>query len=276
MMARKVAVSADLHSHLVPGVDDGARTMEEALDGVGKLLAAGVGNIVTTPHLEGSLTHDPTALASRLEEIDQAWELLLEAVASWYPEIHLHRGHEVMLDVPDPDLSDLRLHLHDTPFVLVEWPGLRIPPATAGVLNQLEAEGIRPVLAHPERYWGLDRDLRLPGEWRRAGALLQLNYGSLVGRYGEAVRERAVVLLERGWADLFSSDFHGRRHQSPFLEEAREALSRLGGHEQFELLSTVNTVRVLKGEEPLPVPAFEARRGVLDRVRSMFLRRERG
>ncbi len=274
-MARGAEVGTDLHSHLVPGVDDGSRTIEESLEGVGKLLSAGVEHIVTTPHLEGSLTHDPGALAGRLAEIDEAWERLLEAVGSWYPEVDLHRGHEVMLDVPDPDLSDLRLHLNETPFVLVEWPGLRVPPATARVIRELESEGVRPILAHPERYRGLDRDLRLPGEWRRAGALLQVNYGSLLGRYGEAARERAVILLERGWADLFSSDFHGRPHMSPFRQEAREALSRLGGDEQFEMLSLVNTGRVLKGEDPLPVPSFEAKKGVLERVRAMFTQRGR-
>ncbi len=269
-MAGAEGGGTDLHSHLVPGVDDGSRTLEEALEGVGRLLLTGVRRIVTTPHLQGSLTHDPGALADRMEEIDEAWDLLSAAARESYPGVSLHRAHEVMLDVPDPDLSDVRLHLHDTAFVLVEWPGLQVPPATVRVLGQLGASGVRPVIAHPERYRGLDRELNLPGEWRRAGALLQVNYGSLVGRYGEAARSRAFMLLERGWVDLFSSDFHGRPRLSPLLVEGREEMEKLGGEEQFELLALVNTRRVFQGEEPLAVPPLEVKMGVLERMRSVF------
>ncbi len=272
MIGRAEAGRTDLHSHLVPGVDDGSRTLEEALEGIGKLRSSGVTHIVTTPHLDGSLTHDPGALAQRLEEVDEAWAVLLEGAGQRYPDVELRRGHEVKLDVPDPDLSDLRLHLHHTPFVLVEWSGLQVPPATLRVLNRMEGEGIRPVIAHPERYRGLDRDLRLPGEWRQAGALLQVNYGSLVGRYGSGAQEGAMTLLERGWVDLFSTDFHGRPHLSPLLEEAGAELAKAGGADLFELLSKVNTSRLWRGDDPLPAPTFEARRGVLDRVLSIFQR----
>lgn len=265
----------DLHSHLVPGVDDGSRTLEEALAGLGRLRDAGVRRLVTTPHLDGSLTQHSRRLDARLREIDEAWEILQEAASIEFPELERHLGNEVMLDVPDPDLSDPRLHIAGTTFVLVEWPGLSVPPNTAPVLERLCTSGLRPILAHPERYRGLDSATRQPGEWKAQGALLQVNYGSLVGRYGDLPRKRAMTLLERGWVDLMASDFHGRAHLSPSLTEAREALAECGGGDHFGLLAGVNPARILRGEDPLPVPPVALKSGVWQKIREAFQSKER-
>ena len=260
----------DLHSHLVPGVDDGARTLKESLEALARLKGEGVDTLVTTPHLDASLTLSQEALEARLGEIGIGWEALKEAAAGSFPEMEVHRGHEIMLDVPSPDLSDPRLHLAGGPFILVEWPSLRVPPATAPVLERLRKEGHRLILAHPERYHGLDQELAMPGEWRDLGVLLQVNYGSLAGRYGVGPRRRARTLLERGWADLFSTDFHGRPHLSIYLGAVREAMEELGGGEQFRLLAGTNPARILRGEDPLPVPPLAFKKSVWDRVRDIL------
>jgi protein-tyrosine phosphatase len=256
-------------------VDDGSRTLEDALDGIRRMWDSGIRRIVTTPHFDGSLTRDRSLFRERLDEMDEAFGLLEAKVGLEFPDLEFLRGHEVMLDIPDPDLSDRRLHLGETDFVLVEWPGLQVPPGPVPVVQRLVASGIRPVIAHPERYRGLDRNLLSPGEWREAGALLQVNYGSLVGRYGETPRRRALSLLEKGWVDLMASDFHGRPHLSPFLKEAREIMGRLGAGPQFGLLAGGNPGRILRGEDPLPVPPVMLRPGVLDRLRGLFQWKER-
>jgi protein-tyrosine phosphatase len=265
---------SDLHSHLVPGVDDGARTVEDALEGVGRLWEAGIRTIVTTPHLDGSLTQTPAELEARLQKIDAGWEVLIRAAGEAYPELELLRGHEVMLDVPDPVLTDPRIRLAETSYVLVEWPRLQVPPATTLVLGRLLDQGVRIILAHPERYRGFDPEMNLAGEWRKMGALLQVNYGSLVGRYGAAPRKRAFKFLERGWVDLFSTDFHGRPDLPFYLDEAEEALGMLGGQEQFEILARWNPARVLEGGDLLPAPPLTARRGLRERVLDLFRGKE--
>jgi protein-tyrosine phosphatase len=269
------ATYTDLHSHLIPGVDDGARTQEEAMEAIQRLWDEGVRTVATTPHLEGSLTKMPEALERRLHEVDLAWEALKAEASRLHPEMEFHRGHEVMLDVPDPDFSDPRTRLAGTPTVLVEWPRLQVPPATPQVLARIRDAGYKVVLAHPERYHGLNAGLDLPGEWRRMGALLQVNYGSLVGRYGEEPRKRALTFLERGWVDLFSTDFHARSHLSIYLSRAREAMELLDGSEQFELLARTNPQRVLKGDDPLPALPLVQKRGVWEKLRELFSGHER-
>jgi protein-tyrosine phosphatase len=264
----------DLHSHLVPGVDDGSRSLEDSRDALGRFQEVGVTCIVTTPHLDGSLTRNKESVGAWLSEMDEAWKTLLSMAESEFPDLELQRGHEVMLDIPDPELSDPRIHLGDTRYVLVEWPGLQVPPFTGPVLERIVGAGLKPIIAHPERYRGLDREVLLPGGWKNDGALLQVNYGSLVGRYGDLPRKRALTLLERGWVDLLASDFHGRPHLSPSLAEAREALVPAGGSAQFELLAGVNPTRILRDADPLPVPPLRRQPGIWQKLTEIFGRDE--
>ena len=260
----------DLHSHLVAGVDDGARTLEDSLDGLGRMMAVGVTDVVTTPHAQGSLTRAPAEFEAWIGNVDARWSELSKAAADSFPSLRLGRGHEVMLDIPDPDLSDARLHLGDTSYVLVEWPRLQVPPGTVPVLDRLIQSGVRPLIAHPERYAGVDRGLSLFVEWRRVGARLQCNYGSLLGRYGPAARVAALRLLERGWVDCMSTDFHGRSHLKLFIREARELLGSAGADEAWVILTGVNPRRILQDEEPIPVPLVEMPTNIWGRMRDLF------
>jgi len=245
------------------------------MEGIVRLRDEGIRTLATTPHLDGSLTKVPGKLDAHLREVDLAWEGLKAAASEAFPEMEFFRGYEVMLDVPDPDFSDPRVRLAETNYVLVEWPRLQIPPATTQVLARIRDAGYRVILAHPERYHGLDSELTLPGEWRKMGARLQINYGSLAGRYGDEPRRRALAFLERGWVDLFSTDFHSRPQLSVYLQKAKETLEALEGGGQFELLAGTNPARILRGEEPLPALPLVRKSGLWGKVRGLFRGKER-
>jgi protein-tyrosine phosphatase len=263
----------DLHSHLVPGVDDGAPSLDDALEGIERMVAQGFGAAVTTPHLNAELTRDPEGFSEFLAQVDVSFEELRLAVERRFPGFVLRRGHEVRLDRPDPDLSDARVRLGGSDAVLVEWPAFQIPPGTTPVLKGLLARGIRPVLAHPERYRGYDPGLGLVAEWHEAGALLQLTFGSLVGRYGAAVTATAFRLLELGFADCLSSDFHGRPHLALHVAETRELFEVADAAAAWEILTMENPRRILSGEDVLAVPPLAlGSRGLVERIRSFFHR----
>ncbi len=258
---------ADLHNHLVPGVDDGARTLEDVVDSVGRMSRVGIRRIITTPHLTGSLTLEPSELEDRLDEVTEAWEEAAAAVGRHFPDVEFRRGHEIMLDVPDVRFEEPRVRLGGTSFVLVEWPRLHLPPGTTQVLRRIRADGYRPVVAHPERYIGLDAELRIVAEWREAGAYLQVSYGSLEGHYGPDARTTAYRLLRRGWAHYLASDFHGRPDRKIFKREAWDALTALGATESLRTLCITNPGRVFRDEEPLPVPGIPPERSFWNRVK---------
>lgn len=275
MTPARTASLTDLHSHLIPGVDDGARSVEDVLQGVERMVAVGIDRIVTTPHLDGSLTADPEAFEARMREVDEAWAGAKAAVSERFPDILFERGHEVMLDTPDTVLSDPRVRLAGTSFVLVEWPRLQVPPGSTRAVARVRSTGVRPIVAHPERYSGMGREMDLAGEWKLEGALLQVNHGSLVGRYGPEARDRALLLLQRGWVDLLSTDFHGRSHLRLHVRESGELLREWEGAEQWRLLTKVNPDRVLRDEFPVAVPPLSLNSGLWNRVRSLF-RADRG
>ena len=199
----------DIHSHLVPGVDDGARDVTATLESVERMTLHGIRRILTTPHVRASLTLEPALLEERLGEVTEAFDEAAREVGAAFPEIDFLRGHEVMVDIPEPDFSDPRIRLAGTSFVLVEWPRLHVPPGTPRVLRWLRDQGWRPVVAHPERYMGVPDNPDILRRWKDAGACLQVNYGSFVGRYGSAPQEIAYRIVEGGLADYLASDFHG-------------------------------------------------------------------
>lgn len=263
----------DLHNHLVPGVDDGARDIAATLHSVERMTRLSIRRIITTPHVDGSLTLDAGRLDKRLSSVTDAWAKAAAAVGQSFPEVEFRRGHEVMLDVPDVDFSDPRIRLAGTSFVLIEWPRLHLPPGTPRVLARIRAAGYRPIVAHPERYAGIDAQIELAERWREAGAYLQVNYGSLAGRYGERAQTSAFRLLRRGWVDYFSSDFHGHPSLEIYKNEAWAVLEELGAGEALVALCRTNPARVLTDEEPLRVPAMPEERGFWARLRD-FLTRE--
>lgn len=253
----------DFHNHVIPGVDDGASDDVEAAFALRSLAEQGVTHVVATPHVEGSLTLRRHGLERRLVELDNGWAALLRVAAEQAPELVLHRGAEVMLDTPEPDLSDPRLRLAGGTFVLVEYPFMMVPPHSGAAISAIIRAGFTPIVAHPERYTGV-RDAVLPGQWRAHGARLQVNAGSVTGRYGPQAKENAMALLERGLVDYLCTDYHARGR--PSVQGARALLAELGAAEQADLLTIVNPRRLLDGEPPLQLEPIRVRRSMLNRL----------
>ena len=246
----------DIHSHLLPGVDDGSRSVEMSLPVLAQFKSQGVECLVLTPHLNAS----EVAKAP----YDRHVELLeeLRAAAAEAPELRL--GWEIMLDEPNVDLRAKHLGLGGSKAILVEFP-MRAVPVTAGdELYRIRCTGVVPVLAHPERYYGCT--VERVEEWRRAGAVIQMDTAGLLGKGSVTKMSRALV--EEGLVDLFSSDNHG---DSRSLATAREWLSEVASPMHVDLLTRENARRVLAGEQVMPVPPLPSAGGIFGRLRELFL-----
>src|SRR5690606_24964700 len=157
----------------MPAVDDGAPDERHALEALRAFAAQGATTCITTPHFDASLMRTPYG-EERLAELDEGWERLRRAAATEPGLPALERGVEVMLDDPDPDLADARLRLAGGPFVLCEFPAMRLPPNGEWAVTNLRQKGWRPIIAHPERYRNHDDRLTVLSRCRAAGALLQV------------------------------------------------------------------------------------------------------
>lgn len=248
----------DIHSHLLPGVDDGSPSVAASLPVLEAFAAEGVQVVVCTPHLE----------ASRARAVPFAHHAaVLDALRAAAPStVRLELGWEIMLDVPGADLRAPELGLAGSSAVLVEFPRSGVPPNSAEELFRLRMSGVVPVLAHPERYHGATPEQ--VAAWRRAGAVMQLDVQALHGR--GRTHMAAMALLKAGLIDIFSSDNHGDARS---LGMGRRWLEDHATPEHVELLTSANARRLLAGEPILPVPPLpRARRGVLRQLRDLVRR----
>ncbi|MGH7669278.1 MAG: tyrosine-protein phosphatase, partial [Gemmatimonadaceae bacterium] len=229
----------DIHSHLLPGVDDGSPSVEVSAPVLQRFAEGGVEVLVCTPHLMAS--------AAASAPYHQYRQLLgdLQAAVPAGPELKL--GWEIMLDVPGVDLRHPHLGLGGSKAVLVEFPRMSIPPRAADELYRLRASGIVPVLAHPERYQGATVEHVV--EWRRVGAVIQMDGAALLGSRRMGVL--AWEMLACGCTDLIASDNHGDTRS---LIAVRAWLQEWGTPEQADLLTREN-----------------ARRGMLRQLKAMVL-----
>jgi protein-tyrosine phosphatase len=219
----------DVHSHVVPSGDDGSRTIEEGLELCRLALEAGTEILFATPHQHAAWDSFPRT-AGREELFAASLAAMRGEVEAW--GLDLRRGWEVYpTEVAGRDPAELVLE--GTRAVLVEFPGfwLQIDDALAIVGEAsaaIEAAGLVPVLAHPERCRAVAADPSSVRPFVERGALLCLNGPSLVGGHGETAERTAWALLEDGVISLVASDAHSRS-RPPTLDRAYgEVLRRLG------------------------------------------------
>lgn len=244
----------DIHSHLLPGVDDGSPSIEVSVPVLQRFANEGITLLVCTPHLNAS----QAAQAPYARYVEILAEL--RAAAPAVPELQL--GWEIMLDAPGADLSSLDLTLGSSRALLVEFTRGGPPPGATGELRRIARSGRTPILAHPERYLGCT--IELVREWRKMGVVIQTDVSVLLGRGAPA--EMAKAMLGEGLIDILASDNHG---DSRTLAAAIGWLEERGGsRDQIELLTHQNALMVLGDEDPIPVPPLTS--GLFGRMRRLF------
>ncbi len=247
----------DIHSHLLPGVDDGSPSVEASLPVLEKFAAEGVEVVVCTPHLNASEAQ--TAPYDRHVEILES----LKARAPATPRLAL--GWEIMLDEPGVDLRARHLGLGGSTAVLVEFPRRGVPASAGREIARLRTSGIVPVLAHPERYWGCTVDL--VREWKRDGAVIQVD--AIMLGHPSQMGELAADMLAEGLVDCIASDNHG---DARTLAYASHWLEERGATEQARVLTHTNPARLLADEPVLPVAPVQVERGLLSRLKRAVFR----
>jgi protein-tyrosine phosphatase len=245
----------DLHTHLLPGVDDGSPSLEQSWRVMTRLRQERVTAIACTPHLNASeADHAP---------VEEHGALFEQLRAGAPPGLELHRGFEIMLDRPGCDLTSPHLSLGGSNAVLVELPRVPLSPVATDELMRLRASGVVPVIAHPERYSGMTID-RLH-VWRDFGVIVQGD-GLLLLSSGPR-SELSRLMLSEGVVDIIASDNHG---DSRSLETVRLWLKEVGGERHGTILLEHNPRHLLASEMLESVPPLRAHKSIWDRLRELF------
>lgn len=211
----------DLHCHIIPGIDDGAATLEDALALLRLAQAQGVTHMVATPHIHaGFFDNTPTIIQSGLLELQTAAKAADIAV-SLAAAAELRIGVEILPMLKNGTVPILG-HYQQQPVVLLEMPHSHLPAGFENILTFINRLDYRVMIAHPER----NRDLLAKpdriAQLQRFGCLFQLTASSIVGAMGEGPQQLAAYYLEKGFATVVASDCHSVKRRPPLMADAFE------------------------------------------------------
>jgi len=210
---------ADMHSHLIPGVDDGAKTLEDSLELIEGLHALGFRKLVTTPHIMSDYYRNtPEIILEGLERVREAvkekgLDMQIDAAAEYYID-----------DGFVKKMEEGPLLTFGNKYLLVEVSYMNAPDSIHSIIFQAQTIGYRVVLAHPERYPYWYRDFDQYRKFYDMGVTLQLNLNSLSGYYGPDARHIAEKLIEEGLIGALGTDMHHTRHLEALQRTTREKL----------------------------------------------------
>ncbi|MFL5774277.1 MAG: tyrosine-protein phosphatase [Flavisolibacter sp.] len=214
---------ADMHSHLIPGIDDGSPDISTSLQLIQGLVSLGYKKLITTPHILWDM------YPNTIERISKGMEELKAAVRAAGIEVELKAAAEYFID--DHFQSELQakapLLTIGGNMVLVEFSLLTAPMDLQDVLFEMQLQNYQPVIGHPERYTYLARKKEFFDDLKASGCLFQVNLLSLSGHYGAIVQELAEYLLKKNYYDFAGTDLHHVRHLSLLQKLPSAQLKRL-------------------------------------------------
>lgn len=200
-------LGTDLHSHLIPGIDDGSKSLEDSLNMLKRFSELGYKKVITTPHIMSDFyKNTPEIILGGLEKVK-------EAIQKENIDIKIEAAAEYYLDFSFEELIDQKniLSFGDN-HVLFELSFSNEPPRVKEAIFKLQTEGYKPIMAHVERYPFYFNQWDTIEDFKNRGCLIQLNINSLSGQYGPAVKKMAEDLIDRDWVDVIGSDCHHMGH----------------------------------------------------------------
>ena len=245
----------DIHSHVLPGLDDGARCLEQSVAMIRIAAQTGTTDLVASPHANLDFQFDPERVEELLAQLRQASE-----------GVRLHQGCDFHLyfdNIQDALANPAKYTINHKRYLLVEFPDVLIAKSTPEVFAQLLQSGMTPIITHPERNYLLHKRMAELETWIESGVLVQVTAQSLLGRFGTEARAVARELMKRGMVHFIASDAHDDQDRTPRLDLAYDHVAGRYGRERAELLFVANPKAVIEGEplpEQPPAPADTGRK----------------
>ncbi len=237
----------DLHCHMLPGIDDGAREMDQSLAMARIAVADGISTTVVTPHhLNGVYSNPAQRIRSGIEQLNEALQKAGIGL-NILPGCELHLTPELPAEL---DRGTALTIANQGKAALVELPVHTVPMGAEHLLEQLLAMGLTPVIAHPERNSELRRTPQRLGEWVQMGCLGQVTVQSCTGRFGEGVQQAARFMVQNGYIHVAASDAHRDRRRVPQLTPAREPISKWTSPEAARAIIETYPTDLAAGRQP--------------------------
>jgi protein-tyrosine phosphatase len=237
----------DIHCHLLPGIDDGPDTLEQALELARLATDNGITHAVVTPHIH------PGRWENSRQIIQAHWARFRDAVDEAGIPLQLGFAAEVRLS---PEVLQM-VNNEQIPYhgevdgyqiLLLELPHSHVPPGSDNLTRWLLERKIRPMIAHPERNKGIMRNLDQLEPFIEQGCFFQVTAGAAAGLFGDPARETAEAILRKGCVTVLASDAHNVNHRPPRLDHGRDAVAEILGAETATALVTSAPMRIVSAQ----------------------------
>lgn len=227
----------DIHTHVLPFVDDGSETLESSIDMIKTAVAHGVTDMILTPHFRA-----PFLMAK--EKLQENFSAFKEEVKSRGIDVNLYLGQEIRITDKFNELfqKEKVITINGSKFVLVEFSFGR-PKDIAEIVYELVRLGYIPIVAHLERYFYVDVSTAL--DIKRAGGLIQVNSSSIIGKNGFKIKRKVKRFFLRGLVDFVASDIHENRKY--YMENAYKKIAKKFGEDVAENVFNLNAKILTKG-----------------------------
>jgi protein-tyrosine phosphatase len=232
----------DIHSHILPEIDDGARSLSEAVDMAGIAAEDGIEFMVATPHMFNGLSPnpEPAEILDRVRRLNEAITSGLKIL----PGNEVHVSHEIAEQARDNRV----MKINAGNYMLVEFPQLTIPVGAEELFYKLLLQGVHPILVHPERNAQVQVSPGIVARFIERGVYIQVTAMSVTGEFGPAAKIAADTLLRHNCVHFLATDTHRTRSRPPILSRGRDAAAALIGPDRARALVEDNPRAVINGE----------------------------
>ena len=237
----------DIHSHIIPGIDDGCENLSESLDLIIKLKELGFTKLVLTPHYIENSNYCLNN-KSKIKEFNS----LKKHIKEKNIDIDLYLGNEIYINFEIINLIKKNevYPINNTKYLLIEFPLYNEINNIEDHLYDLKVKGYIPIIAHPERYRYFQKNYKKMVELYKNGILFQVNYGSILGYYGNEAKKLIKYALKNNMASFIATDIH--KVNSPLLntfDKAVNKIKKITGEEKFKEITEINPLKVIENKE---------------------------
>lgn len=229
----------DVHSHILFGIDDGSRTIEESIELLKKLKSVGFNNVILTPHFILDSTYN-----SNYESNIKIYKELKEKLINENIDVNIYLGNEIFIDKNVPTLLEKNIitSLNGTKYVLVEFPMHNKLLNIEDILYEIRSKGYEVVIAHPERYDAFKEDYSIVDTLREDGFLFQSNYSSILGYYGKDSIKLLKYMLKRHYIDFLGTDIHRieKTYVIDNFKKIEKNIIKITGNEYYNKIQSNN------------------------------------
>jgi protein-tyrosine phosphatase len=238
----------DIHSHILPETDDGARSVEEAVEMARIATQDGIEYMVSTPHMFNGLSEnpEPSKIVERVAALNEA--IKNPNGVKILPGNEVHISHHIAEHARNNRVTKI----NQRNYMLVEFPQLNVPNGAGELFHELLLQGVRPILVHPERNGQIQADPGIVVKFIERGVFIQVTAMSVTGEFGPTAKATADRLLRHNCVHFLATDTHRTRSRPPILSRGRDAAAMVIGPKKARALVEDNPLAVINGE-PLRV-----------------------